>query len=145
MQNNVQIYESIYNTIFDLFSEIGGAAQFIFYIFFWVNYIYNKYIIAYDTYSMFFTVQNDQNNRIDNKIKKGNLLNLNNKIYNSNKTNKYSLQNIINKKKKKNNNNNIIKLNKSKTDYKFIENNRNTQKNNNIKTNYLSKENYFCV
>ena len=147
MQNNVQIYERIYNNIFDLFSEIGGVVQFIFYIFFWVNYIYNKYIIAYDTYSMFFTVQNDQSNRIDNKIKKGNLLNLN-KMHNSNKTNKYSLQNIINKKKKKNNNNNndnIINLNKSKTDYKFIENNRNTQKNNNIKTNYLSKENYYKI
>ena len=33
MQNNVQIYERKYNNIFDLFSEIGGVIQFIFYFF----------------------------------------------------------------------------------------------------------------
>ena len=49
---------------------------------------------------MFFSVQNEQNNRIDNQIKKGNILKFNNKIYNSNKINKYSLQNLMNKKKK---------------------------------------------
>ena len=147
MQNNVQIYERIYNNIFDLFSEIGGVVQFTFYIFFWTNFIYNKYIIAYDTYSMFFSVQNEHNNRIDNQIKKGNILKFNNKIYNSNKINKYSLQNLMNKKKKKFRNS-VANFTKSKINYEFIENNKNTQKNNNIlniKTNYLSKEHYFKI
>ena len=57
MQNNVQVYERRYDNIFDLLSEIGGVVQSIFYLFFWVNYIYNKYIIAYDTNSLFFAVK----------------------------------------------------------------------------------------
>jgi hypothetical protein len=63
MQNNIEIYERIYKNPFDLISEIGGLIQIIFYIFFWINYIYNKYIIAYDTYSLFFFVQDQRLNR----------------------------------------------------------------------------------
>ena len=57
MQNNVQIYERKYNNIFDVFSEIGGVIQFIFYVFYWTNYAYNKYIIAYDTNALFFSIR----------------------------------------------------------------------------------------
>ena len=89
MQNNVQIYERRYNNLFDLFSEIGGIAQFIFYLFYWVNYIYNTFVIDFDTNSLFFTLNytkpktignNSINvNSISNKIKiNGN----DNKIYN---------------------------------------------------------------
>ena len=60
MQNNVQIYERKYNNIFDIFSEIGGVIQFIFYVFYWVNYLYNKYIIAFDTNALFFSIRNKQ-------------------------------------------------------------------------------------
>ena len=42
MQNNVQIYERRYSNIFNIFSEIGGIAQFIFYLFYWLNFIYNN-------------------------------------------------------------------------------------------------------
>ena len=74
MQNNVQIYERIYYNIFDLLSEFGGVIQSIFYLFFWVNYLYNRYIITYDTNSLFFTVKynNDkgQNSKNINKLKK---------------------------------------------------------------------------
>ena len=73
MQNNVQIYERRYYNIFDLLSEIGGVVQSIFYLFFWVNYIYNRYIIAYDTNSLFFTVkynEKKQNSKNNNKAKK---------------------------------------------------------------------------
>ena len=74
MQNNVQIYERIYYNIFDLLSEIGGVVQSIFYLFFWVNYLYNRYIIAYDTNSLFFTVKynNDKGPNLKNinKLKK---------------------------------------------------------------------------
>ena len=59
MQNYAHIYERINKNVFDLFSEIGGVAQFLFYIFFWINFIYNKYIVAYDTYSLFFFVQDE--------------------------------------------------------------------------------------
>ena len=60
MQNNVQIYERKYSNIFDILAEIGGVVQFIFYIFYWINYVYNKYIIAYDTNSLFFSVREDK-------------------------------------------------------------------------------------
>ena len=72
LHNNVQIYERRYDNIFDLLSEIGGVIQSIFYLFFWVNYIYNRYIIAYDTNSLFFTVkynnEKKQNSNQNNKI-----------------------------------------------------------------------------
>ena len=64
LQNNVQIYERSYNNIFDLLSEIGGVVQSIFYIFFWMNYIYNRYIIAYDTNSLFFSVKENNERKI---------------------------------------------------------------------------------
>ena len=65
MQNNVQIYERKYNNIFDLFSEIGGVVQVIFYLFYWINFLYNKYVIAYDTNSLFFSIK-DNNPIADN-------------------------------------------------------------------------------
>jgi len=60
MQNNMQIYERRYNNIFDILPQIGGVIQFIFYIFFWMNYFYNKYIIAHDTNSLFFNVKENK-------------------------------------------------------------------------------------
>ena len=89
MQNNVQIYERRYNNIFDLFSEIGGIAQFIFYLFYWINFVYNQFIINIDTNLMFFSIKEEKSknkrntnyhfNSMSNKIKiKGN----DNKIYN---------------------------------------------------------------
>jgi len=60
MQNNMQIYERRYNNIFDVLPQIGGVIQFIFYIFFWMNYFYNKYIIAHDTNSLFFNVKENK-------------------------------------------------------------------------------------
>ena len=72
MQNNVHVYERRYNNIFDLLSEIGGVVQSIFYLFFWLNYIYNKYIIAFDTNSLFFAVKenNEKNIKKNKKLKK---------------------------------------------------------------------------
>ena len=83
MQNNIQIYERKYSNLFDIFSEIGGVIQFIFYFFYWINYAYNKYIIAYDTNSLFFSIRdyrfsnkdiiNQQNNLNKNDIRLFNL------------------------------------------------------------------------
>ena len=61
MQNTAQIYERKYNNIFDILSEIGGVVQFIFYIFYWINFSYNRYTIAYDTNNLFFTVRAENN------------------------------------------------------------------------------------
>ena len=68
MQNNVQVYERRYDNIFDLLSDIGGVIQTIFYAFFWLNYLYNKYIIAYDTNSLFFAVKDNNENNYNKKI-----------------------------------------------------------------------------
>ena len=73
MQNNIQIYERKYNNIFDVFSEIGGVIQFIFYFFYWINYLYNKYVIAYDTNSIFFTIRDKHPYNRDNKNSQTNL------------------------------------------------------------------------
>ena len=81
MQNNVQIYERKYNNLFDIMSEIGGVIQFIFYVFYWINFFYNKYIIAYDTNSLFFAIKDNQSFIKDNnkQIKENNhLINIKN-------------------------------------------------------------------
>ena len=62
MENTVQIYERKYNNILDIISEIGGEIQFIFYIFYWINFSYNKYIIAYDRNSLFFSFRGENSN-----------------------------------------------------------------------------------
>ena len=82
MENTVQIYERKYNNIYDILAEIGGEMQFIFYIFYWINYAYNKYIIAYDTNSLFFSIRGD------------NLYNEESKNFNLNQFKKKSLRNI---------------------------------------------------
>ena len=116
MQNSMQIYERRYNNIFDILPQIGGVTQFLFYIFFWINYIYDKFIIAYDTNSLFFNVKEPKKNikddiiekmdkknnikyeRINNKI--NNINNINNKIINLNAINNdESIEEIIPKNK----------------------------------------------
>ena len=76
MQNNIQIYERKYSNVFDIFSEIGGVIQFIFYLFYWTNYFYNKYIIAYDTNSLFFSIRDNRSSFKDthrNNLKKNDI------------------------------------------------------------------------
>ena len=74
MQNNVQIYERRYSNIFNIFSEIGGIAQFIFYLFYWLNFIYNQFIIDFDTNSLFFSITNHEfDNKGNNNISINNI------------------------------------------------------------------------
>ena len=54
VQNNIQIYERRYNDILEILSDIGGILQCMFNIFYWINYVYNKYIIISDTNNLFF-------------------------------------------------------------------------------------------
>ena len=94
MQNNVQIYERRYNNLFDLFSEIGGIAQFIFYLFYWVNYIYNTFVIDFDTNSLFFTLNDTKSKTIGNNSI--NVNSISNKIkINGNDNKIYNIQNNI--------------------------------------------------
>ena len=117
IQNNMQIYERRYNNIFDILPQIGGGIQFLFYIFFWINYIYDKYIVAYDTNSLFFNVkepkknikediieginiQNNNKNERTNIDKINNINNIKNKIINLNGINNdESIEEIIPKTK----------------------------------------------
>ena len=57
LQNNVHIYERRYNNLFDIFSQIGGVVQMIFYMFYGINYLYNSYIVLYDTNHIFFNIE----------------------------------------------------------------------------------------
>ena len=141
MQNSVQIYERIYNNIFDLFSEIGGVIQFIFYIFFWMNYIYNKYIIAYDTYSMFFSVQNEENKDIKRKY-----LNFKDNKFHYKRFKKYLSVNLDNKKNFKNNiinksknNNTLNHRSKNNKKISLVENKKS------LNTDVISKNNFLSV
>ena len=125
MQNNVQIYERRYNNIFDLFSEIGGIAQFIFYLFYWVNYIFNTFVIDFDTNSLFFSLNDTKPKKIWNNNIKVN--SFSNKIkINGNDNKIYNIQN------------NILKLSRRGT--KKIRNskffvNKNSQNKNNFSDN----------
>ena len=123
MQNNIQIYERRYNNVFDILSEIGGIVQFIFYFFYWINYIYNLFIVDADTNSMFFSL--DQNkvgqrrnthfslNQISNDIKTNEndnkIYNIQNNILNitNNKVNKIKNSFYLNSNEKKENSNNF--------------------------------------
>ena len=123
MQNNIQIYERRYNNVFDILSEIGGIVQFIFYFFYWINYIYNLFIVDADTNSMFFSL--DQNkvgqrrnthfslNQISNDIKTNEndnkIYNIQNNILNitNNKVNKIKNSFYLNSNGKKENSNNF--------------------------------------
>ena len=61
LQNNVHIYERSYNNLFDIFSQIGGVVQMLFYIFYGINYLYNRYIILNDTNDIFFKIEKGGN------------------------------------------------------------------------------------
>ena len=121
MQNNIQIYERRYNNIFDILSEIGGVVQFLFYIFFWVNYIYNKYVIASDTNFLFFAVKDNQIKDKDDKKRKSKV------IINNNENNNIKIHNFNNFNINYDSNNNIkhtplLKLKKSIKKYSSLKN-----------------------
>ena len=132
MQNTVQIYERKYNNIFDFFSEIGGVVQVLFYIFFWVNYAYNKYIIAYDTNSLFFAVKDNdtQTQKIEIKTETNKNISTNNDdiIISSKKP----LQKFIS----------LQGMNKQRT--ALLKSNNNNNNNNNTKSKFFKKKILFA-
>ena len=54
------VFKSTYLTIYDSFPNIGGIIQLIYYIFFGINFILNRYTIIDDTKKLFFTLHNDE-------------------------------------------------------------------------------------
>ena len=140
MQNNVQIYERRYNNIFDILYEIGGVIQFIFYLFYWLNYAYNKYIIAYNTSKLFFSVRDNKSFVKENKGTHyfnlaQNIINLQSMKSINSKINGYNFKNIDNIKIEKGNigSNNKFSYNiNNKNNQKISKNNNNIYFNNRI-------------
>jgi hypothetical protein len=60
LANYGYIYKASYQTIYDSLYKIGGIFQLIYYLFFGINYIFNKYTIINDTKQLFFTLHNDE-------------------------------------------------------------------------------------
>ena len=55
LKNSQHYYERNYKRIQDLISDIGGISQFITFVAFYINYLFNKYIILSDTEDLLFT------------------------------------------------------------------------------------------
>ena len=140
MQNNVQIYERRYNNIFDLLSEIGGIIQSVFYVFYWLNYIYNKYVIAYDTNSLFFHVKDNQFKELDVKTNLNKNDNNNNKIKTKKPLKKYTSLQVVNK-------DTIIKNNNKKLSFKEVimpeDINKKKRKTGNFNIFHVKSDNYL--
>ena len=61
IQNNFQIYDREYNNILNIVSNIGGIIQLVYYVFYGINFLYNKYILLVDTNSLFFRIKKREN------------------------------------------------------------------------------------
>ena len=53
MQNYKQIYQRKYDDIYNAFSSIGGIIQFCYYVFYWINFFYNDFILILNTQQLF--------------------------------------------------------------------------------------------
>ena len=58
LQNSAQVIKGGYSTLYDILPSIGGIIQFIYYIFYSINYLYNKYIVIQDCNKSFFRMYN---------------------------------------------------------------------------------------
>ncbi len=63
LQNSSHIMKGGYSTFYDILPSIGGIIQLIYYIFYLVNYFYNKYIIIHDCNKSFFRMYNLEDNK----------------------------------------------------------------------------------
>ena len=134
------IYKSTFLTIYDSFPKIGGIIQVIYYIFFGINFIYNRYKIIDDTKTLFFTLYNDEKkneatqiqsfSKITNDIrKKKNMISRNNinnnnvKIFFKNNTQNNVNQSRINNNYFINNDFNFHKISNNFNDDSFFQKN----------------------
>jgi hypothetical protein len=65
MQNNMQIYERRYDDAFEILSDIGGIMQCFFNFLYWINYLYNSFIIVSDTNKLFFSILEKRSNSLN--------------------------------------------------------------------------------
>ena len=56
--NSCQVIKGGYNNIYDILPNIGGITQLIYYIFYSLNYLYNKYVVIQDCNKIFFRIYN---------------------------------------------------------------------------------------
>ena len=68
LSKNGYILKSSNLTVYDSFPKIGGIIQLIYYIFYGINYIYNRFTIVNDTKQLFFTL-NSNNEKAKGKVK----------------------------------------------------------------------------
>ena len=69
IQNSGQVLKGGYQTIYDILPSIGGFIQLIHFIFYSINYLYNKYIIFLDCNKTIFRMINSEDPK-DKNIKK---------------------------------------------------------------------------
>lgn len=69
LQNSCQEIKGGYSTLYDILPSIGGIIQLIYYIFYCINYVYNKYIIIQDSNKSFFRNYNSEDKQ-NTKTKK---------------------------------------------------------------------------
>ena len=136
MQNNVQIYERRYNNIFDIFSEIGGIAQFTFYLFYWINYVYNLYIVDADINSMFFSIEEHKEKSKSKRHTHFNLDSISNKTKINGNDNQIYIQNNFVRLSK----NDVKKFRNSK--FYVNPNDKDENKNNHQKHEIILKKHY---
>ena len=63
LQNSSQVIKGGYSSIYDILPSIGGIIQLIYYIFFIINFFYNKYIVIHDCNKSFFRMYNLEDNK----------------------------------------------------------------------------------
>jgi hypothetical protein len=97
------VYKSLYSTIYDSFHKIGGIVQLIYYIFFGLNFIYNRYMIINDTRKLIFTPPKEKKKGFTQIQKFTNIVRNLRQKYHKIVTKKSIKQNIIIHKKEKNN------------------------------------------
>ena len=68
--NHGYIYKATYQTIYDSLYKIGGIFQLIYYVFFGINYLFNRFTIINDTKKLIFTLHNDEKVNGGKEIKK---------------------------------------------------------------------------
>ena len=136
--NSCQIIKGGYNNIYDILPNIGGIIQLIYYIFYSLNYLHNKFIILQDCNKLFFKIYNKDYYEKEDSYKRKKFINFvksireeiqkkrknfqlkrkakNNKI-NDPKNNNINIRNIKIIKTDIHSNKNIIKtINKNKND-----------------------------
>ena len=125
LKNSEHYYERNYKRIQDLISDIGGINQFITFVAFYINYLYNKYILLSDTEDLLFTSINSNTEK-----------NLKSKHIKEKEKIKNKFQNIVNNEinNDKNRNSDLEKHNSNKL------NDKTNNKSENLKINILNNE-----